>query len=185
MFTDEEMRALQSKSSIQFTVAGVKLELRDRGGRDFNSFSTRYLIRFLGDLERFGAVETNSYFTFEQHAGSEKFTLDPAIKTLWLAALRSGLYPQGKGALCIQSPNGDRQYCCLGVLAKVHPDVQESGTKDWTQREVTFSRGGLADALTLSFLKDQIPQSAQVLLTTLNDSGRDFATIADFVEAAF
>lgn len=42
---------------------------------------------------------------------SFKFT---PIQTKWIAALRSGKYPQGKSKLC-QINNGVRRYCCLGV----------------------------------------------------------------------
>lgn len=35
----------------------------------------------------------------------------PAIKQLWITALRSDEYPQGTGKL-----QGDGKYCCLGVL---------------------------------------------------------------------
>lgn len=38
-----------------------------------------------------------------------------AIKQ-WLTALSSGLYPKGQGALIRTYPDGNREYCCLGVL---------------------------------------------------------------------
>lgn len=41
---------------------------------------------------------------------------------LWLAALRSGEYKQGKGHLC-----RDDSYCCLGVLCEVY---QKNGPGD-------------------------------------------------------
>lgn len=40
-------------------------------------------------------------------------TLDPAKKALWLAALRSGGYKQGKLFL-----HKDGRFCCLGVYIK-------------------------------------------------------------------
>ena len=36
------------------------------------------------------------------------------VKDMWLQALRSGHYKQGKGYLC-----SDGEYCCLGVLCDI------------------------------------------------------------------
>lgn len=41
--------------------------------------------------------------------------MNPEVKILWLEALRSGRYLQGKGAL----RKGDA-YCCLGILCDLH-----------------------------------------------------------------
>jgi hypothetical protein len=40
--------------------------------------------------------------------------MTPELKAKWLAALRSGKYQQGEGAL-----NKDGKFCCLGVLCDV------------------------------------------------------------------
>lgn len=40
------------------------------------------------------------------------------LKERWVAALRSGEYEQGYGALVTPRPGG-KQYCCLGVLCQV------------------------------------------------------------------
>lgn len=42
-------------------------------------------------------------------------TMKPDVKKLWVEALRSGKYKQGKG--CLRA--GD-EYCCLGVLCDLH-----------------------------------------------------------------
>lgn len=42
--------------------------------------------------------------------------MNPEVKTLWLTALRSGEYKQGKGYLEKINSEGVREYCCLGVL---------------------------------------------------------------------
>ena len=57
--------------------------------------------------------------------------MNPEIKALWLDALRSGEYKQGKAYLKKEDRKGGHQYCCLGVLcdvvAKELPDqVKES-----------------------------------------------------------
>lgn len=45
------------------------------------------------------------------------------LKALWIGALRSGLYKQGKGTL-----RKDDKYCCLGVLV----DIMD---EEWTRNE--------------------------------------------------
>lgn len=46
---------------------------------------------------------------------TENKTMNPRIKELWLEALRSGEYAQGKHEL--QTTNG--KFCCLGVLCEI------------------------------------------------------------------
>ena len=41
--------------------------------------------------------------------------MNKEVKALWIAALRSGEYKQGKGSLHLVNPSGET-YCCLGVL---------------------------------------------------------------------
>lgn len=42
--------------------------------------------------------------------------MDKRVKALWLEALTSGEYEQGKGYLRIQGEEGKDSFCCLGVL---------------------------------------------------------------------
>lgn len=42
--------------------------------------------------------------------------MNQEIKKRWVAALRSGDYKQGTGAL----RNADNKFCCLGVLCDLH-----------------------------------------------------------------
>jgi hypothetical protein len=42
--------------------------------------------------------------------------LDPYIKNIWISALRSGKYQQGRGTL--RTPDSSH-HCCLGVLCEV------------------------------------------------------------------
>lgn len=42
--------------------------------------------------------------------------MDKAIKDRWVAALRSGEYEQGVGALSYVDTDEKRKWCCLGVL---------------------------------------------------------------------
>lgn len=48
--------------------------------------------------------------------------MNPEVKALWTEALRSGDFLQGVGALTSITAEGEKQYCCLGVLCKVAAD---------------------------------------------------------------
>lgn len=56
--------------------------------------------------------------------------MNPEVKEEWVAALESGVYPQGKGKLT----SLDGKYCCLGVLCKLylkyHDDLSVSTNSD-------------------------------------------------------
>lgn len=49
--------------------------------------------------------------------------MNPEIKALWVAALRSGEYEQCRGALTRVDCMGGESYCCLGVLSKLGVDA--------------------------------------------------------------
>jgi hypothetical protein len=121
--------------------------------------------------------------------------VNESVKKQWVEALRSGEYQQGREALRRQSLDGDR-FCCLGVLcelaakAEVIPQPRLSGRR-------TFSYGvGHAEENT-AYPPRQVWQWADLgtrdpmvkvegiyrSLATLNDSGKDFATIAALIEA--
>lgn len=44
--------------------------------------------------------------------------MNPEIKQLWIAKLRSGEIKQTKGELTRRQPDGSLQCCCLGVLCE-------------------------------------------------------------------
>ena len=50
--------------------------------------------------------------------------LVPRIKQLWLDALRSDEYKQGKSSLCLSYKTG-KEHCCLGVLCEVY--IKDTG----------------------------------------------------------
>lgn len=97
------------------------------------------------------------------------------IKTKWIEALRSGEYKQGKDIL--KNENG--AYCCLGVLQMC------------VQGEVEMERDGVPAAmLSRDFCKildpefdtdTFVPKLAHEL-ADLNDEGKTFEYLADFIE---
>jgi hypothetical protein len=100
-------------------------------------------------------------------------------KEKWIAALRSGKYKQGHGAL-----KKNNNYCCLGVLCDIYPetelldkDVPYLGERFRWKNEVMRGKlsPGLRDALNIS-------ASHQNSLIMQNDSMTPFNEIADYIE---
>lgn len=102
------------------------------------------------------------------------------IKAKWVAALRSGEYEQGAGALRSSS---DR-FCCLGVLCDLH--AKETGT-EWDDcnylayttdlpPDVRAWVGGFDPMTKLTI------EGRKELPEMHNDGGRTFAQIAGAIE---
>jgi len=51
-----------------------------------------------------------------------KFQFTRQLKQDWITALKSGKYIQYQYSL--KNPEGCNEYCCLGVLAEIHPHIQ-------------------------------------------------------------
>ena len=49
------------------------------------------------------------------------------IKDMWLAALRSGEYTKGTKTLCGITADGNKEFCCLGVLCDLATKIPELG----------------------------------------------------------
>lgn len=91
--------------------------------------------------------------------------MNPEIKSLWLAALRSGEYRQGQHDLL----DSDGNACCLGVLCLIQG----------------CSPGRIAgEALSTVFeeFNAGLDRSAQQKLAAKNDDGETFLQIADYIE---
>lgn len=114
------------------------------------------------------------------------------IKKLWVKALRSGEYEQGKGAL-VQAGNKRDYFCCLGVLTDLY--IERHVCDGWhEQKQIDGSRflfggegyfiparvrrwAGIADRNPLVRAKDGLRS-----LTSCNDTGKSFDEIADAIE---
>lgn len=94
----------------------------------------------------------------------------------WIAALRSGQYQQGTGAL-MRSPEGVAEYCCLGVLCEV---VGREVGEVWKplHQGRSFIRDYSYNGNNGFYL---LPEKAQSDLSEMNDSGRSFLYIADWI----
>jgi hypothetical protein len=113
--------------------------------------------------------------------------MDPGIRARWTAALRSGGYEQGRGALRVSD-----EFCCLGVLCDlaVSSGVVKAAENDYGYWHYGGETGRLPRAvfgwadLDGSSPEVMIPHlTALVELATLNDDLRwDFAAIADVID---
>lgn len=100
----------------------------------------------------------------------------------WIAALRSGKYEQGRGKLKDHA-SGKVCHCCLGVLCELAAEHGTIGPATLLNDIYFFENhsGNLPNkvrdwaglSLKLGFLQE---------LMDMNDSGKSFAVIADFIE---
>ncbi len=100
--------------------------------------------------------------------------MDAEVKAKCLAALRSGKYQQAQGWL--RDSDG---FCCLGVIADV------TAPEKWVAcRDNTFHHDGHAALLSDRFRESiGMRSSLQDKLTSMNDEGKSFTEIADWIEA--
>ena len=134
--------------------------------------------------------------------------MDQRVKQLWVDALRSGEYKQGRDALKINDGQGER-YCCLGVLCDLYakeypksefkPAINLAGNYDISGAlgfyatdgdSVEGFNSGIPPELVCKWanLPSPNPSVDNVngdCLTELNDIGTPFATIADIIEKQF
>lgn len=119
--------------------------------------------------------------------------MNPRIKNIWIEALRSGRYPQGKRYL--RSTEG---YCCLGVLADcylIHNNLEwkryppSENDMQWfafsipgvAREEITFLPG--CDEHFKKWFGGVFLIATQSQLAHLNDLEElDFTQIADWIE---
>jgi hypothetical protein len=108
--------------------------------------------------------------------------MNKRIKKLWVKALRSGEYRQGRHLL---RRNGT--YCCLGVLCDLYH--QKTGEGYWSDRMFTdgYTHASSTDMPTKvqewAGLDGGDPLLGRKLhASTLNDTGKPFTFIADRIE---
>jgi hypothetical protein len=99
-------------------------------------------------------------------------------KQKWLEKLRNGQYKQGRKRLC----HNDK-HCCLGVLCNVVPEAKFEVFDSWLMlRYKTETHRHMS--LPLTMLDDiQLSAFSTATLMRMNDDGKSFAEIADWIEA--
>ena len=119
----------------------------------------------------------------------------------WIKALRSGKFKQGKGQLKQTNPQGKVNHCCLGVLCELYNEEMIKNKKKklkeaiesygFGEKEMTYSfdgRGGLLPKKVMNWSgvstdEGKFYDSTEPLsLVEVNDEGKRFTTIANFIE---
>lgn len=102
--------------------------------------------------------------------------MQPELKKKWVEALRSGEYRQGRDRL-YDATTGS--HCCLGVLAEVcefpRDDAKHNGYYSFGGFVLVSSLGPINSVVGLNNLETS-------KLIDMNDSGRSFNSIADWIE---
>lgn len=118
--------------------------------------------------------------------------MNPEVKALWLEALRSGRYRQGRGRLRTTNPDGSNNYCCLGVLCDLYDKVH--GEDGWMRVEGTHTmrHGGWIGTpsgwvLVWAGLHDRHGEFGEEgeSLVEVNDNSSDFAEVIEVIEEYF
>jgi hypothetical protein len=94
------------------------------------------------------------------------------FKTQWLESLRSGEYKQGKDALKTVTADGTF-YCCLGVAS-----VFCGGDNDEQYKNQVL----MGDTVPAAIRGEAWNNPTVARLTSMNDSGKSFNEIADWIE---
>jgi hypothetical protein len=113
--------------------------------------------------------------------------MNPDVKAVWIEALRSGNYQQGRGVLTNIGSNGAASHCCLGVLCQLYNQTFDDLVVDVVDGHIYYNNVGaylpnvVADWSGLTDFNDQ------VALADRNDGSdhhqkHTFAEIADYVE---
>lgn len=118
------------------------------------------------------------------------------IAELWVEDLRSGKHAQGAGRLCHSGPNGIPAFCCLGRLCELAIEhgglelLKEAAQDPIDQSWTTFYNG--QEGVLPPDVQDWAGMNSRfgihptdlslVSLATLNDDGRTFLEIADYIE---
>lgn len=103
----------------------------------------------------------------------------------WVSRLRSGKYQQGKG--CLRNENN--KFCCLGVLSElaVEDGILERESYSYFSKkdDMSFSVS-LADEVKNKYNMKSIGGFCSLgkeCLAEMNDRGKSFSEIADYIEA--
>lgn len=97
--------------------------------------------------------------------------MNKELKAKWVAALRSGKYGQCQGVL--RDFDG---YCCLGVLREIIAPRSTDSDDDWAALSHDMSEMAGLRRYGIG------PNNEQETLAAMNDEGKSFDEIADYIE---
>lgn len=92
----------------------------------------------------------------------------------WIAALRSGNYPQTQETLC-----DNKGFCCLGVAAVVYNVADPDDIRVEEFEDESINEG---PKWVYGKLKEMIPDKIYETGMEMNDEGDSFVEIADMIE---
>lgn len=111
--------------------------------------------------------------------------MNPRIAKLWVEALRSGHYRQGRGAL----RSATNEFCCLGILCNLHAQAHPEIAKTQTSRRVylggsTYPVETVAKWAGLRYHRGcfYAANGDVKCLAEMNDSDKTFLEIAAVIE---
>lgn len=114
--------------------------------------------------------------------------LKPSVKTMWVNALRSGEYKQGRGRLRTEN----NEFCCLGVLCNLHAQAHPKFARTQLKPSQYDRAEGLPTNTVLDWAginnssdwanKAVSINNEKLGLACHNDQGRTFEEIAKAIE---
>jgi hypothetical protein len=108
--------------------------------------------------------------------------LNVEVKAMWVEALRSGKYAQGRHALRRQ----DDTFCCLGVLCDLHDstawELEANNQHDYTYHYSCISLPKKVQEWAEVDECGVLPSPELGSLMSINDAGVSFSKIADMIE---
>jgi hypothetical protein len=105
--------------------------------------------------------------------------MNKEIAKQWVEALRSGKYEQGKHQL----RSLDNKFCCLGVLC----DIMGAKWKEFNDVYASEYNNSCNEQYLPESLRSilGLERSSELTLSGLNDMGKGFSFIADFLEQEY
>ena len=120
------------------------------------------------------------------------------IAKKWVKALRSGKYKQGQSYLKQFNGRGEPNHCCLGVLCELYNDTMKKNHKKSLNTKIRHGYSG--DYISFNKKEGELPRVVMKWsgvndpigrfgdlsnigsLADMNDCGKTFKTISNFIE---
>lgn len=109
--------------------------------------------------------------------------MNPKYKQPWIEALRCGNYRQGQERLKRIDSEGTAFHCCLGVLREVACMPWGEQACDGSFRNPSDGDGRVGTLSTAELSEFGLTSPQHRDLYGMNDGGKSFAEIADYIES--
>ena len=116
--------------------------------------------------------------------------MEQELKDRWLEALESGDYQKGTGYLKYQAPNGDTEFCCLGVLADICGEEWDYDGSGYDGELITYATPdgsfmfyyGPNSELMEDSEGDYTGTTLADALTNINDGSETFGPVIEYIK---